>query len=130
MFLSGQRPKPDVENLIDEQAHAPLSAEADWTCAHATRPHLALRPSSSIEVLTPRPLAFTGDDAFLECWRPVRNSRLWEGTGVLDEPSYMVARSAHRNGTEALTVPLRSGYFSGTLAMTTPPQERFTDHKG
>jgi len=26
MFLSGQRPKPDVGNLINEQAHIPLPA--------------------------------------------------------------------------------------------------------
>ena len=57
LVLSGRRPKPDVGNLFDEQAHAPLPLPA----GHARMPP-GLQYGDRvhrIEVSTPRSPAFT-----------------------------------------------------------------------
>jgi len=75
MYLSERRPKPDVRNLIDEQAHAPLPLRA----GHARMPPGPKNLATEFiekEVPTPHPPAFTEGKAFLAGLEQLRNRRL------------------------------------------------------
>jgi len=61
--LSGRRPKPDVGNLVKDQAHAPLPASRlDMRACHPA----VFRPSVFDGVSTPRLRAFTEGEATIE----------------------------------------------------------------
>lgn len=68
-----RRPKPDVSNLVSDQARVSLP-ETGWTCIHATRPPNLATEFTDNGVTTPHPPAFTEGEAVLACYGRVRNS--------------------------------------------------------